>query len=135
MRSWPQWSWIYGPRIVWLVALLLLVLLAPSELVAPAKLYLAYTAVRVALALVGVDPTVFWELRESGEVPAGLARFDAVIGLAGVTAATGGLACGSHGVYVGGALAIVFAVDNTLWRREVRCRHELDVERGIARSR
>ena len=33
-----------------------------------------------------------------------------------------------------GALAIVFAIDNTLWRREALCRHELDVARGIVRS-
>ena len=134
MRSWPPWSRIYRPRIVWLVVLLL-VLLAPSDRGAPAKCHLAYTIVRAVLALIGMDPTLFWECRESGEVPAGFARFDAVIGLAGVTAATAGLACGSHGLYPGGALAIVFAVDNTLWRRAVRCRHELDVERGIARSR
>ena len=111
MRSWPPWSRIYRPRIVWLVVLLL-VLLAPADRGAPAKCHLAYTIVRAVLA-----------------------SFDAVIGLAGVTAATAGLACGSHGLYPGGALAIVFAVDNTLWRRAVRCRHELDVERGIARSR
>jgi hypothetical protein len=135
MRSWQQWTWIYRPRIVWLVALLLLVLLAPSDLVAPAKFYLAYTIGRAALALIGIDPTLFWENRESGEVPGGFARFDAVIGIAGVTAATAGLACGNHGLHLGGALATVFAVDNTLWRREVRCRHELDVERGIVRSR
>lgn len=126
MRPWKQRWWIYRPRIAWYVASLLFCLLAPGDLAGPVRFYLGFTVFTVVIAFLGVDPTFFWQIRESGRVPKGFAWVHGTIGGVGAAAAGLGLVLGNDTLYCYGVVGIVVGVDCALWAREVNCRHRLE---------
>ncbi|OIQ80207.1 hypothetical protein GALL_380420 [mine drainage metagenome] len=71
----PAWS-IYRRRMLWYLALVLLVVGGPEALVRPLRLYLCLSAGAVVMAFIGLNPTWFWQFSRRDPVSRRVFWFD-----------------------------------------------------------
>lgn len=118
MLSWKhRWS-TYRRRTLWYLALVLLVILVPGELVRPVRLYLSLAVGAVVLAFMGVNTTWFWRFSCRAPVSRGFLWFDFGLCALGAMTATLGLAMEHMLVFQFGALIAMAGVDCALWAHE-----------------
>ena len=116
---------IYRRRMLWYLALVLLVTVGPQALVRPLRLYLCLSAGAVVTAFVGLNPTWLWQFSRCERVPPRLLWLDFGLGVLGALVATLGLATGHRMIYEIGALMAMAGVDCALLAHESNCRFQL----------
>lgn len=129
-----QWR-MYLPRIAWIVTLALLGLAMPHWYLNAAGIYLGFVGMSFLFAVLGVDTTLWWQIRHKAPVPRQAIWVTLAFGGAGLAAVASGVVTGVHAFAELGLLSIFVGVDFALWSREVRCRHGLTARGLPPRSR
>ena len=101
---------IYRRRMLWYLALVLLVTVGPQALVRPLRLYLCLSAGAVVTAFVGLNPTWLWQFSRRDPVSRRVFWFDFGLCALGVaTAMLGLLLAREWGMQIGALMALAGA--------------------------
>lgn len=117
--------WIYRPRVVLYLAMLLLAWLAPRCFLGPVLVYLGEVLGFIALGAIGINPTFQYFMSEAQPAPRGLWRALALIGAMGVTLALLGRSWPSDTLQILGGICLFGSIEGTLLSLEANRRYLL----------